>query len=127
MIGRRSLTSLITLIEAVAVCPSSHPQSTHRRPEKFSPVPPLLPGAVAVAYREGDVVVLDAIREVRSKPSLSPEQVSDATVVPLFKTYRVDRTKADRWAGNFPIDCCKAHGILLEPARPKSELASQAP
>ena len=28
---------------------------------------------------------------------------------------RLHRVKADRWAGNFPIDCCKAHGILLEP------------
>ena len=54
------------------------------------------------------------------------EQVIESTVVPLFKTYRVHGAKADRRAGNFPINCCKAHGILLEPARPKSELASQA-
>jgi hypothetical protein len=77
----------------------------------------------AVAHREGDIVVLDAVREVRPKPSFSPEQVIATVVAPLFKAYRVNRAKADRWAGGFPIDRCAAYGIKLEPAeRTKSEM-----
>jgi hypothetical protein len=76
----------------------------------------------AVAHREGEIVVLDAVREVRPKPSFSPEQVIENTVVPLFKAYGIRHAKADRWAGNFPIDRCRAHGIELEAARPKAEL-----
>jgi hypothetical protein len=41
----------------------------------------------------------------------------------LFKAYRISRCKGDRWAGGFPIDRCKAHGITLEPSeKTKSEL-----
>jgi hypothetical protein len=67
--------------------------------------------------------VLDAVREVRPKPSFSPEGVIANTVAPLFKAYRINRAKADRWAGGFPVDRCAAYGIKLEPAeRTKSEL-----
>jgi hypothetical protein len=78
--------------------------------------------AVAVAHKAGDVVVLDAIREIRPKPSFSPQEVIETVVVPLFKLYGIRRAKADRWAGQFPVDSCKAHGISIEPSRPKSEL-----
>ena len=67
-------------------------------------------------------MVLDAVREVRPKPSFSPEAVIETTVAPLFKAYRITRAKGDRWAGGFPIDRCRAHGITLEASeKTKSE------
>jgi hypothetical protein len=79
----------------------------------------------AVAHREGEIAVLDAVRELKPKPSFSPEGVITSVVAPLFEAYGVRRCKADRWAGGFPVDRCLAHGIRLEPSeRTKSELYS---
>ena len=77
----------------------------------------------AVGHREGDKVVLDAVRETRPKPTFSPEAVIVNMVVPLFKAYGINRCRGDRWAGSFPVDRCAAHGIRLEPeTKTKSEL-----
>lgn len=70
----------------------------------------------AVSHREGEIAVLDAVREVKPKPSFSPEGVITSVVAPLFEAYGVRRCKADRWAGGFPVDRCLAHGIRLAPA-----------
>jgi hypothetical protein len=62
-----------------------------------------------VETRDGhEVRVLDAIREVR--PPFSPEQtVTDLAV--FLKTYRVARVVGDRYAGEWPREQFRKHGI----------------
>jgi hypothetical protein len=70
--------------------------------------------------REGNVVMVDAIRERR--PPFSPEDVV-AEFSGLLKTYRVNRVTGDRYAGEWPVERFRAHGITYEPAaKPKSDL-----
>ena len=51
--------------------------------------------ALAVAHKEGDIGVLDAIREVR--PPFSPEAVI-TEFADLLKTYRITKVIGDRYA-----------------------------
>ena len=52
----------------------------------------------AIAHAEGDVVVLDAVREV--KPPFSPESVvTDFTA--LLARYHINDVTGDRWGGEF--------------------------
>src|SRR5688500_2411018 len=79
---------------------------------------------VAVAHgeeRDGQVVaVLDAVRERR--PPFSPEQVV-AEFAELLKSYRVDRVVGDRYAGEWPREQFRKHGVEYEPSeRTKSDL-----
>jgi len=75
---------------------------------------------LAVGHREDDVVVLDALRE--RKPALSPEDgVSE--FAELLKSYRVTSISGDRYAGEWPKERFRDHGISYEPAqKPKSDL-----
>lgn len=81
--------------------------------------------AAAVAreeLREGDrsIVVLDALREVR--PPFSPEQVCEDFAA-FFKSYGVEVITADRWAGQFPVEQMRKHGIAVRPSeRSKSDI-----
>jgi hypothetical protein len=80
--------------------------------------------AEAVAHLETrngrQVVVLDLIREV--KPPFSPEQVC-ADFAATGIAYGITTATADRWAGQFPVEQMRKHGIRVEPsARSKSEL-----
>ena len=74
----------------------------------------------AVAHKEGDVVVLDAVREI--KPPFSPE----ATVVdfaPLLKNYRLTSVHGDRYAGEWPREQFRKSGIeYLTSDKSKSEI-----
>ena len=54
---------------------------------------------LAVGHREGDVVVLDALRE--RKPAFSPEDVV-SEFAELLKSYRVTSISGDRYAGEWP-------------------------
>jgi len=64
--------------------------------------------------------VLDAVREVR--PPFSPEAVV-AEYAALLKTYRVTKVVGDRYAGEWPREQFKKHGVTYEPsAKPKSDL-----
>jgi hypothetical protein len=75
---------------------------------------------LAIAHREGDRVVLDAVREV--KPPFSPEQVVQ-DFAQLLKSYRVKKIVGDRYAGLWPRERFEAYGIHYEPsAKPKSDL-----
>jgi hypothetical protein len=75
---------------------------------------------MAIAHRHGDRAVLDAIREV--KPPFSPESTV-ADFATLLKTYRVERVNGDRYAGEWPREVFRHHGIEYVPAaKPKSEI-----
>ena len=75
---------------------------------------------LAVAHREGERAILDAVREVR--PPFSPETVT-SDFAALLKSYRVTRVQGDRYAGEWPRERFRVHGIeyALSDA-PKSEL-----
>ena len=75
---------------------------------------------LAIAHREGERAVLDAIREVR--PPFSPEAVV-AEFAALLKTYRIKTVVGDRYAGLWPTERFDAHGIRYDQsAKPKSDL-----
>jgi hypothetical protein len=75
---------------------------------------------LAIAHREDDVAVLDALRE--RKPPFSPEDVVSEFAT-LLKTYRINAITGDRYAGEWPRERFKVHGIAYEPApKPKSDL-----
>ena len=75
---------------------------------------------LAIAHRQGDVVVLDAIRERR--PPFSPEAVVTEFAA-LLKTYRITRVVGDRYAGEWPRERFRTAGITYELSdRPKGEI-----
>jgi hypothetical protein len=75
---------------------------------------------LAIGHREKDVVVIDAVRERR--PPFSPEDVV-AEFAALLKSYRVSRVVGDRYAGEWPRERFKEHGVAYEPSdKPKSDL-----
>ncbi len=75
---------------------------------------------LAVAHGEGDRVVLDAVREVR--PPFSPENATQDFAV-LLKAYGVRRVCGDRYAGEWPRERFRTHGIEYDLAdQPKSDL-----
>ncbi len=79
---------------------------------------------LAVAHREGDLSVLDALREVR--PPFSPESVV-AEFCALLKSYRVLRVQGDRYAGEWPREQFRKHGVSYDAAaKPKSDIYRDA-
>ncbi|MDO9411981.1 MAG: hypothetical protein Q7T81_05330 [Pseudolabrys sp.] len=75
---------------------------------------------LAIAHAEKDVAILDAVRE--RKPPFSPEAVV-AEFALLLKSYRINKVCGDRYAGEWPRERFKVHGITYEPAaKPKSDL-----
>lgn len=75
---------------------------------------------LAVVHREGDRVVLDAVREM--KPPFSPEEVV-TEFAKLLNSYRIKTVIGDRYAGLWPREQFLVHGIHYEPsAKPKSDL-----
>jgi hypothetical protein len=76
--------------------------------------------SLAIGHREDDVVVLDALREI--KPPFSPESAV-AEFSQLLKSYHVSQITGDRYAGEWPRERFRDHGISYEPAqKPKSDL-----
>ena len=75
---------------------------------------------LAIGHQEDNVAVLDAIRERR--PPFSPEDVVREFAATL-KTYRITEVQGDRYAGEWPRERFREHGITYEPAaKPKSDL-----
>ena len=75
---------------------------------------------IAVAHQDGDRAILDAVREVR--PPFSPEQVTHDFAL-LLKSYRVKQVTGDRYAGEWPRERFRTHGVeyaLSE--QPKSDI-----
>lgn len=63
---------------------------------------------LAIAHREDEGVVIDALRVV--KPPFSPEQtISD--FASLLKEYRCTRVTGDRFAGGYPRELFRKHSI----------------
>jgi hypothetical protein len=66
------------------------------------------------------IAVLDVVREMR--PPYSPEQVC-AEFAETLKSYGVTTAIADRWAGQFPVEQMRKHGIDVQPSdKSKSEI-----
>lgn len=75
---------------------------------------------VAVAHAENGIGILDCHREVR--PPFSPEAVT-AEFADLLKSYRVTKVSGDRYAGEWPREQFRKHGIEYEPsADPKGAI-----
>jgi hypothetical protein len=75
---------------------------------------------LAIAHRDRSTAVLDAVRERR--PPFSPEDVV-AEFSALLKTYGIRKVVGDRYAGEWPRERFRVHGVTYEPAaKPKSDL-----
>jgi hypothetical protein len=75
---------------------------------------------LAIGHRQDDVVVVDAVREVR--PPFSPENVVGEFCA-LLKNYRISSVQGDKYAGIWPVEQFARHEIKYEQsAKPKSEL-----
>jgi hypothetical protein len=75
---------------------------------------------LAIGHREDSVAILDAVRE--SKPPFSPENVVSEFAA-LLKSYGISTVTGDRYAGEWPRERFKVHGIGYAPsAKPKSDL-----
>lgn len=75
---------------------------------------------LAIAHSIGEVVTLDAVREV--KPPFSPESVVSEFSLSL-RLYGLNSVRGDRYAGEWPRERFKTHGITYEVSeKPKSDL-----
>jgi hypothetical protein len=75
---------------------------------------------LAIGHRQDDAVILDALRE--RKPPFSPESVVGDFVV-LLESYGIWKITGDRYAGEWPRERFREHGITYEPAtKPKTDL-----
>jgi hypothetical protein len=77
--------------------------------------------AMCVAHKNGNRVVVDAIREVR--PPFNPALVIADVLIPLCKAYSVSSVTGDNYAGSFAQNPIREHGLGFELAKKhKSEL-----
>jgi hypothetical protein len=67
---------------------------------------------LSIAHRQGEKGVLDCVREVR--PPFSPDAVVEEFAQSL-KSFRLSRVVGDRYAGEWPRERFKVHGITYEP------------
>ncbi|WP_020187729.1 terminase family protein [Methylopila sp. 73B] len=75
---------------------------------------------LAVAHHDGGRLVLDAVREAR--PPFSPESVV-ADFAGLLAQYRVRRIVGDRYAGEWPREAFRRHGVTYDTSeRTKSDI-----
>lgn len=75
---------------------------------------------LAIGHAEGERAVVDAIREI--KPPFSPEAVVEE-YAKLLKTYWIYSISGDRYAGEWPREAFRRHGITYELSeQPKSGL-----
>jgi hypothetical protein len=75
---------------------------------------------LAIAHRERDIYVLDAIREIR--PPFSPAGAVEE-LVPLLKAYRIRSLCGDRFAGEWAREPFLEHKIKYAPnAKPKADI-----
>ena len=75
---------------------------------------------LAIAHKKAQQIIIDAVREIR--PSFSPAAAIDELSV-LVKRYRVWQVTGDHYAGEFPRDLFRKHGISYRVCKsPKSDL-----
>jgi hypothetical protein len=76
--------------------------------------------ALAISHKSKDQIIIDAVREAR--PPFSPDAVVHDFAA-LLKSYRVSRVIGDRYAGEFPRELFRKHGIAYDLAKQtKSDL-----
>ncbi|MGH9867914.1 MAG: hypothetical protein ACREAA_07105 [Candidatus Polarisedimenticolia bacterium] len=68
---------------------------------------------LAVAHRDRERVIVDAVREWR--PKFNPSSVT-AEAATVLKSYGVQRVTGDRFGGEFPRELFRSHGIQYEVA-----------
>ncbi len=79
---------------------------------------------LAIAHREGELAVLDAVREVR--PPFSPDEVV-RDFAAFLRAYRIYTVTGDRYAGEWPRERFRRHGVKYEPStRTKSDIYREA-
>jgi hypothetical protein len=66
---------------------------------------------LAISHREGDTVILDAVRE--RKPPFSPEAVVEE-FCDFLKTWRITKVRGDKYAGEWPREQFRKRGINYE-------------
>ena len=66
---------------------------------------------ICVAHKEGEITVLDALREV--KPPFQPDDVVNE-FSSLLKSYRISSCVGDRYGGIWPTSRFQAYGIRYE-------------
>lgn len=75
---------------------------------------------LAIAHSEGERGILDAVREI--KPPFSPE-AAVSELCALLKTYNIMRVTGDRYAGEWPREQFRKHGVTYECSeKPKSDI-----
>jgi hypothetical protein len=75
---------------------------------------------LAIAHKEGETEILDAVRE--RKPPFSPEEVTEE-FAQLIRSYRCSKVYGDRYGGESPRELFQKHGVNYEPAeKTKSQL-----
>jgi hypothetical protein len=78
----------------------------------------------AVAHREGERAILDAVREIR--PAFSPDDAVRESAA-LLKSYHLAEVVGDRYGGLWPRERFQVHGIVYKTAsRPKSDYYREA-
>jgi hypothetical protein len=68
---------------------------------------------LAIAHRENEIVLLDAVREVR--PPFSPESVTKQ-FAELLKVYHITTVHGDRYAGDWPGEQYRKRGVAYKPS-----------
>ena len=78
---------------------------------------------IAVAHRQGDIGVLDAVREI--KPPFSPETTVQQFAT-LLHSYSINSVEGDRFGGEFPRELFKNASITYTLAeKPKSAIYTE--
>jgi hypothetical protein len=68
--------------------------------------------AIALSWKDGDRIVIAALRECR--PPFSPSEVVDTVLVPLCKLYKIYKITGDAYAGEYPRELVKKAGMQYE-------------
>jgi hypothetical protein len=77
---------------------------------------------VGIGHVEDGCTVVDVVRGRRGTPASIVEEYAA-----LLKDYRISRATSDRYAGQWPVDEFKKHGITVEQsAKPKSQMYMDA-
>ena len=76
---------------------------------------------ISVAHKDGDLIVIDCVRE--AIPPFSPSAVVSDIAVPLCKAYRVTKVWGDNYAGEYAKEPFRKAGIIYDLwSQHKSEL-----
>jgi hypothetical protein len=79
---------------------------------------------LAITHKEGEVGIVDCVREVR--PPFSPEAVV-AEFAAVFKSYRISKVYGDKFAGEWAREPFRKQGITYDTnIKPKSDLYRDA-